>query len=153
MRSVGCYFCNEHRLSSCSPPENRAFWGFYLAFSPEDVFESSHMWMEAETGGGIRPVNLLWLMRCFLLLKKRKTKNLRTSNIQILLKHVRVVASLGFVIMLRPGFGDLLGFFHRVQVASKCSHYRATPGLHFARHVNRIHFPFLVSAQRKRKII
>lgn len=64
-------------------------------FTPEDVFESSHMWMEAETGGGTRAGNLVWLM-CFLFLKKRKTNKLRRSNIQILLKHVGawVVSSL-----------------------------------------------------------
>lgn len=106
-----------------------------MAFSPEDVFESSHMWMEAETTGGTRPGNLLWLMRSFLFLKKRKTNKERRSNIQILLKHVRawVVVSLGFAIMLQPSLSDLLGLVPRVQSASKCSHYRATPGLHFAR--------------------
>lgn len=127
-----------------------------MAFSPGDVFESSHMWMEAETGGGTRAGNLPYLMRCFLFLIKRKeTNKLRRSNLQILLKHVRawVVVSLGFVITLPPNLSDLLAFVPRVQAASKCSHYRATPGPHFAGHVNGINFLLLVPAQRKRKII
>lgn len=52
MQAVGCHFFNEHRISSCLPSEKEVFWGVYLAFSPEEVFESSHTWMEVETGGG-----------------------------------------------------------------------------------------------------
>lgn len=79
MQVVGCYFYNEQRLFSCLPPKNKIFWGVYLAFSPEDVFESSHTWMEAETAGGTGPGNLLWLMRRFLFEKK---KNKQTEEIQ-----------------------------------------------------------------------